>query len=103
MDAAAAQRSSGGDKSELLQRRFHGFADIARAETQKFDARAGEELFDDGARLGDLSPTQARFEVEDGARRRDEEIAGDQCLADAVARRPFEADIGADGAAALGD
>ena len=49
-----------------------------------------------------LTPRSDGLEIEYEARRRDEEVAGDQRFADAVAVRPFQANIGANGAAAAG-
>ena len=50
----------------------------------------GEEIGDGLAHVRNLRAAQMRFQIEDHARRRDEEIAGDQHFAEAVEARAFQ-------------
>jgi hypothetical protein len=77
-------------------------AKVAGAQAEKVGRDAGEEAFDRLARVGDIDAAQRCLEIEYETRRRDEEVACDQRFADAIAVRPFQANIGAYGAAAAG-
>ena len=84
----------------MRERLLDRFAEIERGQAGRLAGVLREEGFNGGSCLGDRQPAQARLQVEQRARRAEEEIAGDQRLADPPARRPFQPDVGPDGAAA---
>ena len=52
-----------------------------------------EEVLDGRADCRDLRAAQSRLEIEDGSRRGDEKIAGEEHFADAVVVRPLETQV----------
>lgn len=77
-------------------------AEVAGAQAEKVGRSTSEKGFDRGSDIRYGEATQRRLEVKHDARGRNKEVTGDQGFADAVATRPFQADIGAHGAAASG-
>ena len=96
----SAQLVARGAQRDLAQRAFHHLAEVERAQARHLAARALEKSLHRGAGVRSRDARAGCLQIEHGARRADEEVAGDQRFANAVALRALRGGVRAHGPAA---